>query len=70
MLAAKPTFQEVVAALLTVATAVVICYLAVTTANETVIGLLGGVLAAATGFYLRGRVEKPEPPPPPEGRNG
>ncbi len=74
MLSGKPTFNDVVGALLALMGLAVLAYLAIAFTSEQAEGALISLLSAAVGYLYRGRVEKqtdaPPPPPPPEGRNG
>jgi hypothetical protein len=71
MLSGKPTFNDVVGALLALLGLAVLAYLAIVFTSEQAEGALISLLSAAVGYLYRGRVEKQtEPPPPPEGRNG
>jgi hypothetical protein len=63
MLSSSPSFQDIVAALMALASVAVVAYLAVV-GSEAMAGVLGGVVAAAVGFYLRGKVERPTGEPP------
>ena len=60
MLSSAPTFQEIVAALMALTAVGVVAYLAAT-GNEPMAGVLGAVVSAAVGFYLRGKVERSDP---------
>jgi hypothetical protein len=66
---AVPTFNEAIAALLALTAIAVTACLAVL-GNEQAAGALYAVAAAAVGYYLRGRVERPAPTVelPPAGR--
>ncbi len=52
-----PKFEEAVGALLATIALLVVSFVAIVTLNEIALGALIGVVAAATGFYLRGRVQ-------------
>lgn len=63
MLSGSPSFQEIIAAMMVLSSVGVVSYLAVV-GSEPMAGVLGGVVAAAIGFYLRGKVERPSDEPP------
>ncbi len=66
MLSGRPTFNDVVGAVLAVAGLAVLAYLAIAFQSEQAEGALISLMAAAVGYLYRGRVEKQfEPPLPP-----
>lgn len=64
MLTAKPSFNDVVGALLSVTALAVVAYLACVLKSEQSAGAIIALLAAASGWLFRGRVEKTESSPP------
>jgi thiol:disulfide interchange protein len=69
-LAEKPSFNDIVGAILGLVALAVVAYLAAVLKSEQAAGAVIALLAAAAGWLYRGRVEKTEPPPPVGGRNG
>jgi hypothetical protein len=63
-----PAFQEVVAALMALVALGVTAFLAVR-GSEPMAGVLGAVVAAAVGYFLRGRVAQPSTDPQPQPPN-
>ena len=59
-----PKFEHVIASLLALGSLGSVTYAAVWQANEQALGALIAVVAAAVGYYLRGRVEMPADPQP------
>ena len=53
--------KDGVAALMSIIAVVVLSYLAVVVESETAVGAIIAVSAAATAWYLRGRVQTPNP---------
>lgn len=64
MLAAKPTFTDLVGALVAIGGVVIVGYLAVT-GSEQAGGAIVALVAAATGWLFRGRLEQPRDTPTP-----
>lgn len=70
MLVSRPTFNDLVGAVLATAGLVLLGYLAVAFQSEQAEGALISLLSAAVGYIYRGRVQAPpgdEPPPPAPG---
>ena len=70
MIKEPPSFNDVVGAVVGLVALAVVAYLAAFLKSEQAAGAVIALLAAAAGWLYRGRVEKTEPPPPSEGRNG
>lgn len=70
MIKEPPSFNDVVGAVVSLVALTVVAYLAAALKSEQAAGAVIALLAASAGWLFRGRVEKTEPPPPPEGRNG
>lgn len=56
----KPTFNEVIGALITVISLLVVALAAMKGSAEAMTALVG-VVGAATGYFLRGRIKEPSP---------
>lgn len=55
----RPKFAEMIGALMGLVTVAAVTYIAIVMNSESAQGALFAVLAAAVGYFLRGRVEKP-----------
>jgi hypothetical protein len=64
MLSAKPSFNDLIGALVGLVALAVVAYLAAFLKSEQAAGAVIALLSAAAGWLYRGRVEKVEPPPP------
>lgn len=69
MLSAKPSFTDLVGAVVAIGGVGVVSYLAIS-GSEQAAGAIVALVAAATGWLFRGRLEQPRenPIPPPEGK--
>lgn len=67
MLAARPSFNDIVGAVLATAGLALLGYLAVAFQSEQAEGALISLLSAAVGYLYRGRVQAPTDGEPPAG---
>lgn len=66
MFSAKPSFTDVVGAVVAIGGVGVVSYLAIT-GSEQAAGAVVALVAAATGWLFRGRLEAPKPDGAPPG---
>lgn len=60
-----PTFAEVVGALMALASLGVAAYAAVVLQSEQALGAILALLSIATGYFLRGKLQRPTTPDTP-----
>ena len=56
-----PVWSDLIGGILALGALLVLAYVAVVLGSEQAQGALTAVLSAATGYYLRGKIEKPGP---------
>lgn len=60
------TLNDIIAGIIALASVLAVVYASIAQGRPDAMTALVGIAGAATGFYLRGKVQTPTPPPLPE----